>query len=65
VKDLKARLDQATLTNKQMQDYVNFLKNSYINYFNDNTFDSYEYVSSNRNIYGQFSTQKDLFWIAV
>ena len=42
IKDLKARLDQAQVTNKQMQDYVNFLKNSYISYFNENTFQSFE-----------------------
>ena len=42
IKDLKARLDQAQITNKQMQDYVNFLKNSYISYFNENTLNTFE-----------------------
>lgn len=46
IKDLKARLDQAQTTNKQMQDYVNFLKNSYISYFNENTLHSFESSSN-------------------
>ncbi len=36
IKDLKDRLEQATATNKSMQNYVNFLKNSYSTVFNDN-----------------------------
>ena len=46
IKDLKARLDQAQITNKQMQDYVNFLKNSYISYFNENTLNTFENSSN-------------------
>ena len=52
---LKARLDQAQITNKQMQDYVNFLKNSYISYFNENTLHSFE---SSSNLIG---SQNNLF----
>ena len=58
IKDLKARLEQATATNKQMQDYVNFLKNSYMSYFNDNSLDSYDFGSSN--LYG-LKGQNNLF----
>lgn len=50
MKDLKARLEQAQASNKQMQDYVNFLKNSYMSYFNENTFDNFEYGGSS--LYG-------------
>lgn len=42
IKDLKAKLEQTQLTNKQMQEYVNFLKNSYITYFNESTLSSFE-----------------------
>jgi len=35
--DLKDKLDQSYATNKSMQNYVNFLKNSYSSMFNDNT----------------------------
>lgn len=60
IRDLKAKLEQAQLTNKQMQEYVNFLKNSYITYFNDQTiFDS----SSNNNnpLIGSGSSHDSLF----
>lgn len=47
VKDLKARLDQTHISNKQMSDYVNFLKNSYIQYFNESFLPGFE---SNSNL---------------
>lgn len=47
IRDLKSRLEQLQLTNKQMQEYVSFLKNSYVTYFNDNTLHSFESGSSN------------------
>ena len=46
IKDLKARLDQTQISNKQMSEYVNFLKNSYIQYFNENVLRGFESSSS-------------------
>ena len=46
IKDLKTRLEQVQLTNKQMQEYVNFLKNSYVTYFNDGSLNSFDSLSS-------------------
>jgi hypothetical protein len=37
---LKGKLEQEILFKKQMQDYVNFLKNTYIAYFDSSLFDS-------------------------
>lgn len=42
VRDLRYKLEQTQQANKQMQEYVNFLKNSYITYFNDNTLQSFD-----------------------
>lgn len=35
--DLKDRLEQSHSTNRSMQNYIQFLKNSYANAFNDST----------------------------
>jgi len=56
IKDLKARLEQTQATNKQMQEYVNFLKNSYVAYFNENSlhaFDNGAALSNNSYGFGQ------------
>lgn len=42
IRDLRYKLEQTQQANKQMQEYVHFLKNSYITYFNDNTLQNFD-----------------------
>lgn len=59
IRDLKAKLEQMQVTYKQMQEYVNFLKNSYISYFNDQTLNTFDagaastnnFIGSSRNAF--------------
>ncbi len=44
---MKAKLEQTQVANKQMQDYVNFLKNTYVTYFNENSLQNFDNSSSN------------------
>lgn len=47
IRDLKTQLDQAIFKNKQMQEYVNFIKNSYLTYFNDPPIGSLDAAATN------------------
>lgn len=45
IRDLEVNLEQEKGKNKQMQEYVNFLKNTYMSYFGDSS--SYEAATTN------------------
>lgn len=55
IRDLETRLEQETSKNRQMQEYVNFLKNTYLSYFDDSLglVDWQSNISNNYNIAGQ------------
>lgn len=49
IRDLNAKYEQVLATNKQMQEYINFMKNSYMSYFNDQPISSYDIAAAAAN----------------
>lgn len=49
IRDLNAKYEQVLATNKQMQEYINFMKNSYMSYFNDQPISSYDIAAATAN----------------